>query len=249
LIARRAARGLVSTARQLWKSAIERLEPDLAIDVGTNYGECLLGVRYPSRTRAIGIEANPALLPLIHETLARHPDRDRIRLVHGLAGDTDGLEGRLHFDPRFTGTASAVASASSRLPQQVSVRSVSIDALISESGASGTPTPIVFKLDIEGFEGVAMRGFKRLADVRDFIGILEFDPAYLDGSPVDSQTLLGQLLARGVVLDSGRGIRDLRRIESMNQLRALHSRSRGTLHTDLVLASSTDVLPSNWRIR
>lgn len=249
LIARRAARGMVSTARRLWMTAVERLEPDLAIDVGTNYGECLLGIRYPSRTLAIGIEANPDLIPLLTATWASHPDRERIRLVHGLASDTDGVEGVLHFDPSFTGTASAVTTASSRLPRHVIVRSVTIDTLVSQSAAPEPPTSVVFKLDIEGFEGVAMRGFRRLAEFRDFVGILEFDLEYLAGSPVNGDTLLGQLLGRGLVLDSARGIRDLRRIESMGQLKALHEGSRSPLHTDLILASSATVLPRSWRIR
>lgn len=249
LIARRAARGIVSTARQLWMDAIEHVRPDLALDVGANYGECLLGVQYPPGTSAIGIEANPSLLPFLHETLERHPDRQRIRIVHGLASDSDDTEGLLRFDPTFSGTASAVPAAAARLSGEVAVRSITIDSLISGSKGPGLPRSIVFKMDIEGFEGVAMRGFRGLSSIRDRLGILEFDLAYLSSAPVDGDCLLKALLDVGLVFDSAFGTRRLRRVESLKQLRRIHDTTGDALHTDLVVVSAEGLLPRSWRIR
>lgn len=249
LIARRAARGRISTARRLWIDAVAHVQPDLALDVGTNYGECLLGVRYAPRTQALGLEANPALLPLIQTTLARHPDRERIRLVHGLASDTDGEDAILHVDPSFSGTASAVASAPDRLSQRVPVRSLRLDTMIAEQHLCHGIDSIVFKIDIEGFEGVAMRGFTRLNTIPDRLGILEFDLQYLAASPVDGPTLLERLLDHGTVFDSKLGVRHLRRITSMEELLRLHDSKGQELHTDLVVASSATLLPPSWRVR
>ncbi len=249
LIARRAARGQVSTARRLWMDAVNHLKPDLALDVGTNYGECLLGVRYAPGTQALGLEANPALLPIVQATLARHPDRERIYLVHGLASDKDGEEAMLHIDPTFSGTASAVVSAPDRLCKHVPVASVRLDTMIGDHAPQRNIDSIVFKIDIEGYEGVAMRGFTRLETIPDRLGILEFDLRYLASSPVDGTALLGQLLDGGMVLDSKRGVRHLRRISSMGDLLRLHASDGGDLHTDLIVASSSTLLPPSWRVR
>ena len=249
LIARRAVRGNVSTARRLWRDAVLHLQPDIALDVGTNYGECLFGLRYPPQTHAIGIEANPALMPLVLRTLSTHPDRDRIRVIHGLVSDTSGSQAVLHIDPGFSGTASAVARAEGRLTDERNVSTVTIDDLIEAHERHAGCSSIVIKMDIEGFEGVAMRGFHRLNTFEQALGVVEFDLEYLTNAPVDGQALLDMLLQRGVVMDSARGPRELRRVESLPELQALHTSNGGGIHTDLVFVSSLDVLPPGWIVR
>jgi FkbM family methyltransferase len=249
LIARRSARGKVSTARQLWITAIEHLRPDVAIDVGTNCGECFLGVRYPAHTHVIGIEANPALLPHLQSTMMAHPDRDRIRLVHGLASDTNGVTGDLMVDPTYSGTASAVAAGRPTLCENVTVSSVTMDALIDFVRANHPLSSIVFKMDIEGFEGVAMKGFQRLREIPQRIGILEFDVENLSSSTVKAEELFTMLLAAGDVLDSKHGVRHLRRIECLDHLKAIFVRAKEPLHTDLIVVSPGAIMPAAWRIR
>jgi FkbM family methyltransferase len=225
------------------------LQPDIALDVGTNYGECLFGLRYPPQTHAIGIEANPALMPLVLRTLSTHPDRDRIRVIHGLVSDTSGSQAVLHIDPGFSGTASAVARAEGRLTDERNVSTVTIDDLIEAHESHAGCSSIVIKMDIEGFEGVAMRGFHRLNTFEQALGVVEFDLEYLTNAPVDGQALLDMLLQRGVVMDSARGPRELRRVEGLPELQALHTSNGGGIHTDLVFVSSLDVLPPGWIVR
>jgi hypothetical protein len=142
-----------------------------------------------------------------------------------------------------------VASTSDRLSTHVPVQSLRLDTMIGEHCSQRSINSIVFKIDIEGFEGVAMRGFTCLDAIPDRLGILEFDLQYLAASPVDGASLLGRLLDYGIVLDSKRGVRHLRRITSMDDLLRLHASNGHELHTDLMVASSSTLLPPSWRVR
>lgn len=49
-----------------WINAINEYSPDLLIDVGVNYGECIFSTNYPKHTQIYGIEANRDLLKYFH---------------------------------------------------------------------------------------------------------------------------------------------------------------------------------------
>jgi hypothetical protein len=170
-------------------------------------------------------------------------------LVHGLASDTNGVTGDLMVDPTYSGTASAVAAGRPTLCENVTVSSVTMDALIDFVRANHPLSSIVFKMDIEGFEGVAMKGFQRLREIPQRIGILEFDVENLSSSTVKAEELFTMLLAAGDVLDSKHGVRHLRRIECLDHLKAIFVRAKEPLHTDLIVVSPGAIMPAAWRIR
>jgi hypothetical protein len=43
----------------LWKKLVDAVHPDLAVDVGANYGEIVLSTKYPEDCRIVAVEANP----------------------------------------------------------------------------------------------------------------------------------------------------------------------------------------------
>jgi FkbM family methyltransferase len=248
LIARMAIRGEMTVARRLWIDAIAHIRPSLAMDIGVNYGECLFGVTYPVGTTALGVEANPLLLPFIQRSLERHPCRESIRVRHALVGDVDGSVAELRFDPGYSGTASAVASADSAFLDQATVPTVTLDRLVEDAGVcrAGADS-IVFKLDVEGFEGHVMRGFTSLARYRRVIGIIEINEDMLRRSGVDGPALVERLLSDHAAYDTSGGPGHLRPVRGWQELLGVVPRGTGGLHTDLLITSRGLQLPDRWR--
>ncbi len=63
-------RNRYSINRRFWVDFVSALEPDLALDIGVNYGECIFSPVYPDKVSAIGFEANPALFRHLNKSLA-----------------------------------------------------------------------------------------------------------------------------------------------------------------------------------
>ena len=69
---------------QFWCNAVEVIRPDLTIDVGVNYGECIFSTIYPTHTKIYGVEANRNLLPYIKKSREAHPNKSQIRIFNVL---------------------------------------------------------------------------------------------------------------------------------------------------------------------
>ena len=182
-----------------WRRAVEVLKPDLVIDVGANYGEFILNARYPAGARAIAVEANPRVVPLLQRSIDAHPDRDRITLHAVLAADRDGGTEHLLIDPGWSGSA---ATSLDRSPTgegliDQPVRTRTLDGLLDASG-SGDIGALVVKIDTEGSEWQVLAGMEQLlARTRTVVAIVEFDPDHQHRSGNDPAVLFARLRTLG----------------------------------------------------
>ncbi|MEH7177500.1 hypothetical protein [Neobacillus vireti] len=64
-----------------WSLAVKEYSPDVAIDVGVNYGECIFSTNYPPHTQIYGVEANSDLLKFIHQSKEVHPNKDQMKIL------------------------------------------------------------------------------------------------------------------------------------------------------------------------
>ncbi|MEM6391886.1 MAG: FkbM family methyltransferase [Planctomycetota bacterium] len=161
--------------RAFWNRAIAQLQPQTALDVGVNYGECLFTAKYPDASKAFGFEANPSLKTYLDQTHAAHPDADRIALRFGLAGSAHGGHAEFHVDTQWSGSSSAVQYIDdpSRY-QTIQAPLISIDGSLAD--AEHHTDTLVFKIDVEGYESFVLDGMTdTLSKARWVVGLIEIN--------------------------------------------------------------------------
>jgi FkbM family methyltransferase len=175
-----------------WLNAVNEFKPDLVIDVGVNYGECIFSTTYPLDTKIFGIEANSQLLPYINRSKEAHPNRSQISIIHAIASDQDGEEKTFFIDKHWSGTSSAAYIPSHNLIEKVPVKSITIDTLVS---GCRPITTVLFKVDVEGYEALVLKGMTSLLkDSVSLLGFIEFNSEYIEklGISVDDFLLFLQ---------------------------------------------------------
>ncbi len=233
-------RGKQRHNQMFWLAAIEAIKPDVALDVGVNFGECLFQATYPEGTRGIGIDGNPALLPFLQESRDLHPQRNQIE-VHNALVDEEPRENAQFF---VTTQASGGSTATREVAEQrgtnfreESVPVTSIDSLVG-SGAQR----VVFKIDVEGYEGHVLRGMQRtLASCEAALGFIEFDTRMLAQSGEDLPELWRFLQAHfSIHMFVGR---DLVTLSNCDWATAKRHCDQTGQHTDLLLTrGSLDIV-------
>lgn len=236
------ARGKVSKPARLWRLFNQHIAPDIAIDVGVNYGECLFGATYPTSTLLFGFEANPKVFECLKKSVLSHPNSNQFALHNTLISDAPGPNQTLYVNPDWSGTASAVASIhSSHQAITHSLPVQSLDSLLPYKNWQNKR--LLFKIDIEGYEAKAIAGFSQsLSLAGNAVGILEFDSDFLTkaGTPPDEfiQLLLRSFHVFRFVSPSSF---ELKSIDSLADL-PRRVREPDRVHTDLILIKHS----SNW---
>ncbi|MFZ9936130.1 MAG: FkbM family methyltransferase [Luteolibacter sp.] len=235
-----------------WRDFMEKLNPEVAIDVGVNYGECLFGARYAEKTAVYGFEANPRLAPYLRKSRNDHPDAERITIVEGLVSDAIADDIPFYADPSWSGTGSAVSTLNHG-PSVVTTRikARTIDSVIPRGLVDGAT--LLFKMDIEGYEPRAFDGFRETIDAAKLaVGFIEFDTTYIREAGGNPETYFGGLSRKfnihrlsgrkGGTLVNVRGFADLPISKAEDQ----------RIHTDLLLttlgAGTATWLPGHWTI-
>ena len=237
-------RGRVSDNLVFWRDFNAHLHPDVIVDVGLSYGECLFGADYQTNAKLFGFEANPRLIPHIEKSRAEHPAGARMEITHCLASDAPADEIPFFVNPDWSGSSSAVREVNDR-PQSLEFKlpAKTIDSVIPLDFARGKT--LLFKMDIEGYEGKALRGFvETLASVRRSAGVIEFDSQYINWANQSPMEYLGWLQQRfhtyRVVNISAK---TLRKVEGFADLPKLHG-DPYRVHVNLVLVGKQS--PENW---
>lgn len=174
-----------------WTKAVNQFKPNLAIDVGVNYGECIFSAIYPSHTSIYGIEANTTLLKYINQSKEVHPNKSQISIINAIASDTDGEEKVFFIDKHWSGTSSATYIPSHNKIEKVTVKSVKIDTLFSKES---TFEKILFKVDVEGYEALVLKGMTNLfKNSKSIVGFIEFNSEYIENLGVNVDDFLNFL--------------------------------------------------------
>lgn len=248
-----AVRERVSLPLRFWRAFVVMWRPDYAVEVGTNFGECLWGTRYPVETRVLGVEGNPEILPFLERSWAEHPDRTRISLASCLAGDQASGTAPFYVNSRWSGSSTAIAGLNAGVPHreyEVAIRR--LDSFRPPDLRPGFT--LLFKMDIEGHEARALRGFQETcASAGRAVGLVEFDERYLLAAGESPRSYLDWLLARFEVFalrKQGDGA-SLRRVAGYPDLPKSKSRG-GPTHCDLLLASpstpAAELVPPSWTL-
>ena len=219
-----------SSVTGAWIATTRLLAPDLALDIGANYGEVSLIVRYRGSRRLMLFEPNPAVLTHLGRSVATHADATNVMIMPLAVGDAPG-RASLIVDDSYSGTSTLRHTpAEGAQPVEVEVTTID-DALAPEDLSSRR---ILFKIDVEGFEGHALMGMQAtLSQCEDFVGIIEFDRAYLDEvAPGNAARTAEHLLRLGACryLDDEHGIWPFATFDELPS------------HSDIVVSSDPDLL-------
>lgn len=171
-----------------WFFMLKQFRPTVCLDVGLNYGECLLAGRLPEGALGYGFEANPRLKPFVDETLAAHPDAQRMTLVFSPVADTSGQPVTLHVNPNWSG-GSFVGKAKDNagdFPVAIETITVTVDEQVPRPTREDR---LLFKIDVEGFEPAAFKGMDQtIGSAGRVVGFTELSPEVLEqrGADVDA---------------------------------------------------------------
>lgn len=178
-----------------WRAAVQLLAPDVALDIGANYGEVSLLGRYHPGCRVRLFEPNPAVLGALRRSVASHVDSARIRVVPTAVGDSPG-RATLGVADGFSGTATLRGGDAAPAPTH-DVEVTTVDAVVGAE--PGPRSSLVFKIDVEGFENHVLAGMQRTLEGCDtYVGIVEYDRAYLDeASPGNADATARRLCELG----------------------------------------------------
>jgi FkbM family methyltransferase len=246
------AKGKISTPLKLWRQFVRHLDPNLVVDVGANYGECLFGVTYSPECRLFGFEANPLVFETLSRSVARHPNREQVTLNHVLVSNQPAPEGHLYVDPAWSGTATAVEGIHDPdTTNRYEVAVNTLDNLISEEASSGKT--LLYKIDIEGYEPLAFQGFSLTLDrVASAVGIIEFNIQFLKLVGIIPEQFLASLHEHSHIFRLAEGSPDqLIAVDGLASL-PVNPKRPGHIHTDLILIKRVpkwrECLPGNFKI-
>ena len=191
----------------VWR-ALAQLEPDVAVDVGANYGEFSLAIA-GTGVPVIAVEPNPALQDCLRETFRDFPDVD---VVWAAATDAPGTV-QLFANPSSSGSAALAAGS----PEQertshrrggavvpTDVPGVRLTDLVDSSTRG-----LILKIDVEGFELSVLAGAQELLDHVDWWrALVEFGPGPITAAGGDPDAVWAELRRhRGVIVSAAsRGV-------------------------------------------
>ncbi len=171
-----------------WRAAVQDIEPDVALDIGVNFGECLFQASYSESTRAIGIDGNPDLLPFLTESRDRHAQSQQIEVHNAMVDESSREPATFYVSTQASGRSSAVKGVLVDRDcecRETTVPVTSIDAIVGSAAKR-----VVFKIDVEGYEGHVLRGMQKTLDTCEIaVGFIEFDTRMLSSAGEDLAAL------------------------------------------------------------
>lgn len=234
------ARGRQSTPMMFWQDHAVRHPNATMMDIGTNYGECLFSPKYDFQ-QCIAIEANPGLCDYLRKSANAH-SHPHITVVNTLLGDENKDDVSFYYHPKWTGGGSGIASNNTNATE-VNLPQRTLDHIAAELKIDPSK-PLVFKMDVEGFEAKVFNGFEQFSSFENHLGILEFDTDMIERSGEDAKTLFEHLTQKSLLFLSHLRTKAITPIADWN---SLASRWDGHFHCDLIIASSTEMLADAWQ--
>lgn len=170
-----------------------RLPVDLFLDIGTNYGECLVAAPPYCKVRTRGFEANPRLVRHLRRTLAMNDDLAAIELVYKAVTERPGQKLDFFVSRQWSGKSSLVAGVDTAA-ERIEVVTTSIDAELAHE----PDIDLLFvKVDVEGNEERVIEGAGTTFDrVPNVIVLMEFDAQFLARAGTDPAAFFARLRTR-----------------------------------------------------
>lgn len=220
---------------QTWRTMAESWHPDVAVDVGANYGEISLSARYAPHARIVLVEANPRLLPFLKRSCASHRNAAQIEVLEVFAGPREEMVS-FTVDEKWSGTSSAVlpiedAAYKGEGPARSRTMTVSCIPLDKHLLPLLQPTDqrLLAKIDVEGAEMGVLAGLTgTLAKVPEWVLIVEHNPTALAAGGVSTAQASDTYHALGTVF-AWTEQRALRRVQPGEDV--------GTGSADIVICS------------
>ena len=209
------------------------MKPDLFIDVGVNYGECLFALPLFSKTKVIGFEANPHLMPLLERSLRYNDDLQNVSLVAKAVSDRAEVL-TFKINPRWSGKSRVVEASNSRGGRLVSVEATTLDDELL--GIADDWKLALVKIDVEGLEQRVLKGAKKLNELgRNIIYLVEYDSQFIGETAEQVFRWYTDQFEVFVLQRKG-----LDRVGSYQELQAVTG-DQGRCHCDLLLLKTDSV--------
>ena len=165
---------------------------DTVLDIGANHGVYALhaALAVGPKGRVHAFEPNPRLARLVDFSLRLNGFGD-YAVLHPVGVSDTNRTARLSFSDAFSGGGSIVKDQSGGLDQGVECRLISLDSLFADPKFQID----VIKMDIEGHEGLAIRGMQKLLERSPDIKILmEFSSEMMARAGVSAQETVKLLM-------------------------------------------------------
>src|SRR5262249_24427955 len=191
----------------IWAEIARRLQPTLFLDIGANYGETGLSLRYRSDAKVYLFEPNPRILPYLKRSTSEQCNADQIKLVPAFVSDQPGV---MTFKANKTWSGVSYGADDNAIADEkfeiMSVPAMTIDGLMATL-AELHSCRLQFKIDVEGFERRVLLGMRRvLSEVSAYVGILEFDAAALARARTDARLFFDELTSLGRLWEVNGGL-------------------------------------------
>lgn len=170
------------------------------VDIGANLGwyTLLAAIGVGEAGRVVAVEPNPALARLLEQTVEANAFAGRVSVLRAAVGDAPGV---LDLDADPAGPGGGVTRPTGSRPPfaglaRMQVPAMPLDALIA-AGHAGDGQVDLVKMDIEGWEGMALRGMARVMDRSPGLRLfMEWSPMQ-DRTPAPRAEAAAMLSARG----------------------------------------------------
>jgi FkbM family methyltransferase len=144
---------------ELWNHALRLFDWQVAVDVGCNYGEMVVGAQFPADTRIIAFEPSDAVLPYLRKTLSEF-DRP-VELIASAVSDEVVHGAQFARDVTWSGKSSLILDDRQDTAADVivfdTVEVTTLDAVLGQGDISSA----CIKVDVEGREAAVLRGAEK----------------------------------------------------------------------------------------
>ncbi len=186
----RSKKAFETSHNPLYRLIASDLAPDLAIDVGANYGlvTCALAKSLPAAA-IVAVEPSLHLVKYLKHNIDRNCT-GTVDVVQALCSDVDKDSCAFSLNPLSSQDNRVVAPHSSWRQQMVP--STTLSAIIGERHAQR----VFIKVDVQGYEQHVFRGFSAVRDSGlKWVCEMEFAPKWLESQGTDPVLFLRELLS------------------------------------------------------
>jgi FkbM family methyltransferase len=186
-----------------WRGLAKRIRPDVVLDIGANYGEISLSLKYSEQSKVHLFEPNPHVRRYLDRSVSTHVNRQNIIVHSEVMSDRAGSV-EFVIDRKWSGTSSVVGEiedsgfkgGGEQSYERLNLSTSTIDQCVE----AVSDRHLLFKIDVEGYERQVMLGMERtLRRSAAFGGIVEFDRLSLQRANTDPDAFVAHLKTLGIV--------------------------------------------------